>query len=660
MASTSPTSGLAPMNPQRRDFLLGSLLLVCLSLHANCAWNGFVYDDHSQIELNPYVHSFKHAGELLRSSIAVQQGKQAWANSYRPLVNLSFLTSFELFGYSPYGYHLINIFLHLIVVGLIFVVTAKVFSNEWLGLLAAAVFALHPIHTEPVAWIDGISDPLFSVFYLLAFWFYLRLGEAQAESRIRLRVGMIVSFFLALLSKETAMSFPVLVTVYEHFFRPGASLTPWTRKLSRYAWIWITHAVYLSLRASALGRLFPPPMHPDLSRREVFFTALSLVGEYAKALVWPVPLVAFAPFRPSSSFNDSYVLAGLFVCAVSLLAFVYLWKHSRLYSFAFVWMLLTIAPALNARFMAANVYAERYLYMPSLGFCWLVAGGLLWLWRGTTLRPVFLRWALVGVSVALALSACREIVARNREWKNDQTLTVSILKARPDASNARRNYGVNLWYTGDHEEAERQWVLALQYNPDTVEAISDLGMAKLEEKRYPEAIAYLQRAIRLKPNYAAPHVHLGRVYVAMGKPADAETEFVRAVDIYPSDIDARKALGQFYLDSGRLKEAEEQFRASVAAAQDYPAWRALGEIYGRENRTGEEQDAWEHVLVFDPFSPEAHLALGRIYLAKGLYPDAQKEFDACLLMQPANKEALAGMGKLSELGQLRPNRATAR
>lgn len=660
MARASSISAPALMNQQRRNFLLGSILLVCLLVYANCALNGFVYDDHSQIEANPYVHSFKHTGELLLGATTAQQGKQARTNNYRPLVNLSFLTSFALFGYFPYGYHLVNIFLHLIVVALIFFVTTKLFSNEWLGLLAAAMFALHPIHTEAVAWIDGISDPMFSVFYLLAFWFYLRLGEDQAESPILLQLGMVVSFLLALLSKETAMTFPVLITVYEHFFRSDASLTRWTQKLSRYGWIWITHAAYLTLRARALGTLFPPAMHPDLSRREIFFSALALVGEYTKALFWPVPLVAFAPFHPASSFNDSYAQAGLLVCVVSLVAFVSLWKYARLYAFAFVWMFLTIAPALNARLMAANVYAERYLYMPSLGFCWLVCGLLLSLWHKVEARAAFLRWALAGTSAILALCACGEIAARNREWRNDLTLIASILKARPDASNEHRNYGAFLWHSGRHEEAEQQWLLALQYNPGAVEAFSDLGMARLEEKRYPEAVDYLQHALRLKPNYAAPHIHLGQVYLAQGRSADAEAEFVRAVDVYPANTEARDALGEFYLGSGRLKEAEEQFRASIAVTPDLPAWRALGEIYTHENRTDEEQDAWQHVLSFDPFSPPAHLALGRIYLSKGLYPEAQKEFDACLLMQPANKEALAGMGKLNELGQLHPNRATAR
>ncbi len=645
------------MTPQRRKFLLGCLLLLCLGLYANCALNGFVYDDHSQIELNPVVHSFSHLGDIFGSSIAVQQGKQAWANSYRPLVNFSFLISFKLFGYSPYGYHLINIFLHLIVVGMVFVVTAKLFSSEWLGLIAAAIFALHPIHTEPVAWIDGISDPLFSVFYLLAFWFYLRLADEPRESAIRLRIGMIVSFFLALLSKETAMSFPVLVTVFEHVYRSDRNLTSWAKKFSRYGWIWATHAVYLGMRVHALGVLSPPPTRPEMTSRQILFSALALLGEYGKALVWPAPLIAFVPFRTSSSFRDPYVLTG--VCVVIFVAALlpWLWRDARLYSFAIVWSFFTIAPALNARLMAANVYAERYLYMPSLGFSWLLAGLILWGWKKSAPPAAVRRWALAGTLAILAVLASSQIMARNRDWKNDQTLILTTLKARPDAPNARSDYATMLWYSGHHQDAEEQWLLALHYKPDTVEVLANLGMAKLEEKKYDEALAYLQRAIQLKPNFATPHVRLGRLYLAQGKPTDAEKEFLRAVDIYPADVDARKTLGQFYLDYGRLPEAEAQFLAAREVAADFSTWRALGEIYARENRPELEEDAWQHAVALEPFDPEAHVSLGRIYLSKGQYPEAQKEFEACLLMQPANKEALAGMGKLNALGQSHTNSA---
>jgi Flp pilus assembly protein TadD len=290
------------------------------------------------------------------------------------------------------------------------------------------------------------------------------------------------------------------------------------------------------------------------------------------------------------------------------------------------------------------------VYLSSVGFTWLVAGAIWWCWRSHSARTLHLRWALAASAAIVALLAAREIVARNRDWKDDRALIVRTLEVRPDSPNMRNDLGLMKWYDGDHDEAERQWQLALSYKPDTVEVLANLGFARLEEKRYDEAIAYLQRAIQLKPLFATPHIHLARVYAAEGRNADAENEFRRAVEIYSLNPDARKAWGQYYLDAGRLSEAEQQFRVSVSVAPDLEAWSALGVIYDRQNSTDKAEDAWRHVLSFESFNPQAHLSLGRIFLSRGRLAEAQKEFDACLLMEPANQEALAGRNKIRAVG----------
>ena len=632
---------------QKRNLLLGVLLLLSFLLYANAVMNGFVYDDHSQIERNPYVHSFKYIGKIFGSSLIAQQGKQAAPNFYRPIVNLSFLLCYKLFGASPYGFHLISILLNCVVVWLVFVVSAELFWSEWQGLIAAAIFALHPIHTEPVVWIDGISDVYVSIFYLLAFWLFLRQG--QERSAPSTQVGMLASFVLALFSKETAMTFPVLVTAYEHFYRPDRLAVSWTKKLSRYGWFWVTLFAYLAVRALSIGRLVPARVHSDISVREMLLSALALIGQYAEKLVWPVPLVAFPLFKKSESLADPYVLTGLVVVAVAAAAFALLWNRARLYTFALFWIFLTIAPALNARWMATTVFAERYLYLPSVGFSWLVAGAVWWCWnwRMPEAWARVLRWALAAGSIILALLAGREIISRNRDWKSDSALILSTLAVRPDSPYAHNDLGQMEWFQGDRAEAERQWQLALSYKPDTAEALANLGFARLEEKRYDEAIPYLQRAIQLKPLFSTPHIHLARVYAAQGKNPEAETEFYRAIEINPMNTDAHKALGKFYLDAGRLPEAEEQFQITLEAAADLEAWSSLGMIYERQGAAGKAENAWLQVLSLEPFDVRAHLSLGQIYLAKGQLADAKRELQACLMMEPANPEALAALRKVS-------------
>ena len=645
MKWSSTTAAPDTIAPHKRSWLTAGLLLVSFLLYANSVVNGFVYDDHTQIEHNPYVHSLKYAGQIFASPLAAEQGKQVPPNFYRPIVNFSFLLCYELFGLSPYGFHLISILLNCIVVWLVFVVSAKLFSNEWFGLIAAAFFALHPIHTEPVDWIDGISDLYLAVFYLLAFWLFLRQTEKPPRAAW-IRAGMVASFALALLSKETAVTFPVLVSVYEHFYSSDRFATSWTQKLSRYGWSWVTALVFLVVRAMVLGTLNPTPLHPEITPSHALFTALALAGQYAGKLLWPAPLVAFYPFHESGSFVDPHVLFGLAVVFVGGAALVLLWKRSRLYTFALFWIVLILAPALNARFMAANVFAERYAYLPSVGFSWLVAGTILWCWHRPAARTRRLRWALGAASFILALLAGREIVARNGDWKDDRTLILRTLEVLPNSPNMISDLGQMEWFDGHHAEAEREWHLALAYKPDTVEALANLGFAMLEEKKYDEAIAYLQRAIQLKPRFATPHIYLARIYAAQGNNAAAEAEFRLAIDKYAMNPEALKALGKFYLDAGRLPEAEQQFLASIGIAPDLEAWSGLGEIYDRQNSAEKAEDAWRHVLVLDWLNPQAHHSLGRIYLSKGQVTQAREEFEACLLMDPRDPAALAALQKI--------------
>ena len=207
--------------------LLGGLLLISLALYANTIFNGFVHDDHLQIERNPYIRSFKDAPKLLTTPVWSLVGSESLATYYRPVMSFGFLLGYKLFGLNPYGYHLMNVLLHVSVVWLVYAVTSRLFRRGEYGFLAALVFALHPIHTEPVAWIDGVPDIELTLFYLLSFLFFLRLGEGAMRHSARIRAGMLVGFALALLSKETAMTLPFLVTAYEHFVREDRAATSW-------------------------------------------------------------------------------------------------------------------------------------------------------------------------------------------------------------------------------------------------------------------------------------------------------------------------------------------------------------------------------------------------------------------------------------------------
>lgn len=629
----------------RRSSALGLVILFAFLVYVNTLLNGFVYDDHHQIEENPYAQSFKHVGKIFSGTVWSFQGEEGKTNYYRPLMTFGFLLCNKAFQGLPYGFHLVNILLNCAVVWLVFLLCARLFADETAGLLAALFFALHPIHTEVVSWIAAVTELELAVFYLATFALFLRLNSVSVH-KLRVQTGMWVCSVMALLSKEQAMTVLPLAALYEHFYRSDRSITTWKVKFSRYGGLWIIGGSYLLFRMTALGGAAPVLKHPDVTWPQAFLSGLALAGTYIAKLFWPHPLLAFYVFR-SVSLGDPRVLAGVAVLILGVLLFVLLWCYARMYSFALLWIALTLVPVLNPRWMATNVFTERYLYLPSVGFCALVAGGVLWVMRKLAVKTSVVRWAFVTAGAALALLAATQIVARNRDWRDDFTLFTRTLAIEPHASNVRSDLGALEWNRNQREEAEREWREALVDDPNNPIALANLGLAMLEEKRYPEAKQYLDRAIELRPHYALPHIHLGGVYLAEGNTTAAGAEFRRAVEIYPLSTQACNALGKFYFDQGKLFEAEAQYRASTESLSNPEAWNYLGDIYFRNGFSTKAEEAWRRVLGLSPYDSHAHLALADLYSASGRPAEAKREYQAVLLMDPKNEAALAGMRKLS-------------
>jgi protein O-mannosyl-transferase len=641
-ARASWTPGLS--TTRNTSLILGCILVLAFTLYANTLANGFVYDDHQQVQENPYAQSFRYVGKIFTSTVWSFQGEEGKTNYYRPLMTLVYLLSNKAFQGLPYGFHLINILLNCIVVGLVFLVSARLLGDQIVALGAATLFALHPIHTEVVAWIAALTELELAAFYLASFVCFVRLKDGGPTDNKKMRLMAWLFFGLALLSKEQAITLIVLVTVYEHFYREGRDLVPFRQKFSRYVGFWVIGAAYLIFRAAVLGGVAPVPKHPDVTWSQAILSACALAGRYVTKLFWPRPLLAFYVFHKSESFSDTRFLAGAVIMALTVLLFTFLWRRARIYSFALLWIALTLAPVLNARWMATNVFTERYLYLPSVGFCTLVAGGFGWVFR----RPQrIVRWALGSAVAVVGVPALLSVVERNRDWKDDLTLYAQTLSIEPHAAIIRTNLGVLEWERQNREEAERQWRLALADEPDSAVALSNLGLAMLEKQRYEEAASDLQEAIALRPHFAAPHVHLGRVYAAEGNAVDAELQFRRAVEIYPMSAQARNALGKLYFDQGRMREAKEQYQASAEAVPNAEAWNHLGDTYAREAADDKAEQAWRKVLELSPFDVEAHLGLGNLYFANGRNAEAEKEYRAVLLMDPKNPAALAGLAKLS-------------
>jgi protein O-mannosyl-transferase len=638
-----------------RDAVVFLLLILLASLpYLNALANSFVYDDRQQILENPYIHSFRYLGRIFGSTVWTFEGAQGVTNYYRPLMTFAYLIGYTIFGRLPFGFHLMNLVLHVAVVLLLFVVTEHLFQDRLLSVITSGLFALHPIHTESVSWIAGITDLELSFSFLLTFLLYLRLADTGRETAPSWLsyVLMLLAYGLALLSKEQALVLPALAIVYEHFYRPGRATSQFRDKWQRYLPLCLAAAVYIAFRRFALGGFAPAIWRPTLPWSGVLLSAVALTGGYLGKLIWPAQLTAFYVFHESRGIRDLHVLAGLAGLMACAGLFVWLWRNARPLSFALLWMGATLAPVLNARWMPAQVFAERYLYLPSVGFCWLIGGAVAKLWRqarseSPSAGRAFVRPAIaVGVVVVACLYAVRT-VERNRDWRSDEVLYRRTLEAQPDAQVIHINLGVYYSDRGDWSAAEREWILALGPGQPSAVTLNNLGLLRKNQKRYSEAADLFGQAIRLRPKYMAPYKNLAEMYAEMGRLADADGQFQQAVSLAPLDTNARNSYGRFLLEQGRISEAREEFARSAEADANWEAYDNLGDL---DLAAGDPQKAradYQAALALNQIDNHADFGLAMLDEQQGRFADALREYRAGLETDPRNAVALAALQRLA-------------
>jgi tetratricopeptide (TPR) repeat protein len=450
---------------------------------------------------------------------------------------------------------------------------------------------------------------------------------------------------LALLTKESASALPLVTTIYEHFYREDRTETTWKQKLARYDLLWLLLAAYLILRFQLLEAI-ARPYRPQLGWEGTLFSGLALLGRYLGKLLWPAELSVYRIYRPSVSLLDPQVVGGAAALLLCAALFIALWKRRQVAGFGLLWLLVMLGPVLNARWMPLNAFAERYLYLPAVGFAWLA--GLAWvrLHEKASESTGLWRRASVAVLAILAAVCVARIAIRNRDWSEDMVLCKRTLEVSPDAYPIRSNLGAIYLGRGDLKAAERELLQALSLAPKAPYSLANLGSLRTRQKRYLEAEEFFQRALRANPKYTAAHLGLADMYLETDEKEKAEWHFRAAVMLSPLNYDARNRLGKLYLDAGRIPEAEEQFRRSVESVPNAEGYDGLGDIHLRGGaRTLAEQAFWRAASI-DRFDSYAHFSLGALYAGSGRTAEAIQQYQLGLVTDPANPEALAALGRL--------------
>jgi len=417
------------------------LFLICLLAYANTLRNGFVFDDNTIIQRNPLVQSTGEFPKLLTTAYWSGEGRSN--RLYRPLTLATFALNRMMGEAKAWGFHLANVLLHGAVAALLFILLHELFGLKEVALIAAALFAVHPIQTEAVAGLAGRGDLLSAFFVLLALWLDRRGGGRTPGGRSLSFSGSLFSFFLALLSKESAVAFPALLILTDRLAGRPESATRRRRAYELVATLGVL-CLYLALRIRVLGALMEPGRIADvdnpLARLPSFqrvVNAVALLGKYLGLFLYPARLSAdySAPqIPPVGGLTDIRFLMGL--AAVSLLTFLALrgWRRFPPLAWGIGFAGAAFILVSNLAFPIGTIFAERLLYLPAAGLCAAVGsvGALV-----ATKRPRLVRTVLVALLAILFAATVR----RGRDWRDDFSLFQSAARVSDRSAKVRYNLG---------------------------------------------------------------------------------------------------------------------------------------------------------------------------------------------------------------------------
>lgn len=534
---------------------LAAVAAAVAAVNANTLLNGFVYDDRWQVVKNGWLGDLANIPRAFTSNVWAFGG--GVSNYYRPLMHVSYILTHAAAGLRPWAFHLVNVLLHAAVTVLAFLVARRAIAASGAGersALAGAsaaglLFAVHPIHTEVVAWVACVPDLLLAVFALCAVLLHAR-GTRGA------RAGALACFFAGLFAKETMATVPLLLAAWDLAFeRPRLRLASWVRRYSPYAF---ALAGYAALRLAVAPKL-TLERHGDLGPVGYAINVFPLFAEHLRALALPVRLSAFHVLHPIDSLLSVRGAVGVSVAAGFLAATFVAFRRAPGVFFALTIVAVPLLPVLYIPALGENTFAERYLYLPSFGFV-LLAG--LAVAQVATRRPAALPLALAAV-VAIAAAYGVGSVVRNGVWRDDFTLWSDTVAKSPDSAYARNELGLLLDERGDLPRAIAELEEAIRLSPDMARAWNNLGVSLHRAGRRDLAAEKLRRAIELNPSYASAFVNLGNLAAESGRLDGAVADFSEAVRLEPRSVEYRISLGNALDARGERARALTEYRAAL-------------------------------------------------------------------------------------------------
>ncbi len=671
--NTAPTASSRAL--RAIPWLLLALAAITLAVYAPVRHFDFVsIDDPLYVSENPAV-----AGGLSRAGVAWAFTTGHAAN-WHPLTWLSHMADVQLFGMAPGWHHVTSVALHVLNTLLLFLLLARMTGRAGASAFVAALFAVHPLHVESVAWIAERKDVLSTLWFLLTLWAYLSyvgnpvrglgagpaVGPARGSRRLSYAL-MLACYALGLMAKPMLVTLPFVLLLLDWWplgrfasRRVGdESTSRATRGLkpagSNWQLVWekvplLTLAAASSLMTFAVqqrGGAVSNLAHIPLGHRAA--NAIIACGTYAMKAVWPSDLSVFYPY-PSSIPVLPLAVSAAFLAGVTWLAVRAARSHPYLLT-GWLWYVITLAPVAGIVQVGRQAMADRYTYVPLIGLFVIVTWGA---------RDLLARWPARRAALpvaALVLIGIYAVTARAQvgHWADSTALWRHALAVDPGNYYAHNSLGTIASDAGETTEAIGHFSRAVRFAPDYPEARNNLGLMYAREGRAAEAVAEYRKALALNPGLAAAHDNLGVALVMLGKGDEAIGEYEAAIRLDPNAALFRSNLGAALYGQGRAADAiapfTEALRLNPALA---PAHTGLALALTALGRLGDAIPHFAEAVRLQPASDAAHQYLGIALAGAGRFDEAIVQLNEALRINPGNETAKRALDMAASRAQAAP------
>jgi len=627
-------------------FSLGGLALLA---YFNSFRAGLVLDNAQIIAQDPRIQSA--TGENLRLIFTQNYWwPLAETDLYRPLTTLSYLFNYAVLGGGAQvtGYHVVNFLLHWANACLVMVLVRRLSGRLTLAWLAAALFAVLPVNTESVTNIVGRADLLATFFILLGGWCYLR-AAAQGRAKVAWLFGLGASTCLGVLAKESAIMIVALVFLYDALWRwPVLPGTSWPSRFAQaikqfvlQGWIFLAPgALLLSLVRHRLAyntpvfrQVFTDNPISGAGAVQGFMTAMQVLGRYVGLLVFPQTLSSDYSYNQIPLYGQGgadWLSWASFFLVTGLLALAWCWRRTRvMLSWGIGFFFLMILPTTNLFLPIGSIMGERFLYLPSIGFCVIAAWMLLELGRLLAARTTgpWRRIALWALPALLLTAFAFRSYARNADWQNNLTLWKSAVAASPNSFKAHKGYASALWDAGKDEPALDAALVEAEH------ALAILDQTPLPmEWRDDNLFQDLGLYYRLKGEFLEQH----------NQPAAAHDFYLKSVAVLERarEIDqwANAASRATLIKRGHAPE-------SIGDVGQYQIYLLEGLSYAKLNDWAKVAESGRYVERLVPGGAVGYLLTGEAYVRTGQVPQAAVEYMAALLLDPANPDVVRNLSE---------------